>query len=204
MAIEEIDLYQLRAESLTSYLPCDDCGKCGARSCAQLAKDIIAGKGKATACPSISKILAETIDAIAEVRMSLPESDPMLLKTGSCLIELNSPDQDAPVFVTADSIVTVDVLKRIFSRTKVAAFMVPVDTQGYTLDNAVTERTFSPMGVMKALMDSGVASKAQTRMLIIPGLASGMEKNIERAARWTVEVGPVSGFELPIFLAAKK
>jgi len=82
--------------------------------------------------------------------------------------------------------------------------MVPVDTQGYTLDNAVTERTFSPMGVMKALMDSGVASKAQTRMLIIPGLASGMEKNIERAARWTVEVGPVSGFELPIFLAAKK
>jgi CO dehydrogenase/acetyl-CoA synthase gamma subunit (corrinoid Fe-S protein) len=204
MVIEEIDLYQLRAESLVIYLPGDDCGKCGARSCSQLAKDICEGKGKATACPSMKKILAETIDAIAEMRMSLPESDPMLLKTGSGLIELNSPDQNAPVFVTADSIVTVDVLKRIFSRTRVAAFMVPVDTQGYTLDNSVTERTFSPMGVMKALMDSGVASKAQTRKLIIPGLAAGMEKNIERAARWTVEVGPVSGFELPIYLAAKE
>jgi len=204
MVIEEIYLYPLKAECLAMYLPGDDCGKCGVRSCSQLAKDICEGKGKAASCPSIKKILGETIDAIAEIKMSLPESDPMLLKTGSGLVELNSPDQNAPVFVTADSIVTVDVLKRIFSQTRVAAFMVPVDTQGYTLDNAVTERTFSPMGVMKALMDSGVASKAQTRKLIIPGLAAGMEKNVERAARWSVEVGPVSGFELPIFLAAKE
>jgi acetyl-CoA decarbonylase/synthase complex subunit gamma len=204
VVIEEIELYKLRPESLAIYLPGDDCGKCGARSCSQFARDICEGRVRATACPSMKKILAETIDAIVEMKMSLPESDPMLLKTGSGLIELNSPDRNAPVFVTADSIVTVDVLKRIFSRTKVAAFMVPVDTQGYTLDNAVTERTFSPMGVMKALMDSGVGSKVGTRTLIIPGLASGMEKNIERAARWTVEVGPVSGFELPIFLAAKR
>ena len=56
MVIEEIDLYQLRAECLAMYLPGDDCGKCGARSCSQLAKDICEGKAKATACPSIKEI----------------------------------------------------------------------------------------------------------------------------------------------------
>ena len=136
--------------------------------------------------------------------MSLPESDPMLLKTGSGLIELDSAEQNAPVFVTADSIVTVDVLKRTFSEPGWPLSWSRWTPKAILLDNSVTERTFSPMGVMKALMDSGVASKAQTRRLIIPGLAAGMEKNIERAARWTVEVGPVSGFELPIFLAAKE
>ncbi len=160
MAIEEIDLYRLKAENLAFYLPGDDCGKCGVRTCALLAKDILEGRGKASSCPSIKPFLAETIDSVAEIKLNLAESDPMQLKTGAGLVELNSPDASAPVFVTADSIISVDVLKRIFSKTKVAAFMVPVDTQGYTLDNAVTERTFSPMGVMKALMDSGVASKA--------------------------------------------
>jgi CO dehydrogenase/acetyl-CoA synthase gamma subunit (corrinoid Fe-S protein) len=204
MVVEEIDLYQLRPENISPYLPGDDCGKCGTRTCSQLAKGILEGKAKAASCPSISKFLAETIDAVADIKLNLPESDPMLLKTGAGLIELNSPGPDAPVFVTADSIVTVDVLKRIFSRTKVSAFMAPVETQGYTLDNAVTERTFTPMVVMKALMDSGVSSKTQTRKIIIPGLASGMEKNIERATRWSVEVGPVSGFELPIFIASRR
>ncbi len=51
MAIEEIDLYRLKAENLAFYLPGDDCGKCGVRTCALLAKDILEGRGKAIELP---------------------------------------------------------------------------------------------------------------------------------------------------------
>jgi acetyl-CoA decarbonylase/synthase complex subunit gamma len=74
---------------------------------------------------------------------------------------------------------------------------------GYTLDNAVETRNLTPMNVMKAIMDSGITGKASSRVLIIPGLAKSLDKNIERTTRYQVEVGPISGFELPIYLASK-
>ena len=53
---------------------------------------------------------------------------------------------------------------------------------------------------MKALTDSGIASTNSSRRAIITGLAKDLKGNIERITRWSLEVGPVSGYELPMYL----
>jgi acetyl-CoA decarbonylase/synthase, CODH/ACS complex subunit gamma len=197
MAIEEIDLYKLKAEDILKYLPEDDSSSGGWK---EFAQKLIEGKAKAVDCGKIDRKMAEVIDAVLSINIRLPESDPMQQKVPEKLFEYNSPDGDSPVLVTSNSIITHQILKLIFDTSKVKAFVIPIDTNGYTLDNSVVANAFTPMAVMRAINDSGIAGKSSARKIIISGLASEFKSPIERVARWSVEIGPVSGFELPMYL----
>lgn len=203
MTIEEIDLYWLKAEDLVRYLPEGDSSTCGANSWTEYAQVLVDKKARAADCSALDGKLAEAIDGVLSVGIHLPESDPMQEKVEERLFEYGSPDADSPVILTSNSKLTHQILKLIFDAAKVRAFVVPVDTNGYTLDNAVAAGAFSPMAVMKALTDSGIAGKVSGRRAIIPGLAVGLKGNIERITRWSLEVGPVSGFELPLYLLGR-
>ena len=84
------------------------------------------------------------------------------------------------------------------------AFVIPVDTIGYTIDNSVVGGAFTPMLVMKAINDSGVSSKSSARKALISVLAGEQKSGIERITRWSLDVGPVSGFEIPMYLIARQ
>ncbi len=127
----------------------------------------------------------------------------MQQKVTERLIEFNSPDESSPILITGNSIITHQILKLVLDAAKVKAFVIPVDTNGYTLDNSMVASTFTPMAVMKALTDSGITGKNSSRKALIPGLAKDQKGNIERITRWSLEVGPVSGFELPMYLLSR-
>ena len=95
-------------------------------------------------------------------------------------------------------------MKLIFERSKAKAFVIPVDTIGYTMDNSVVGGAFTPMAVMKAINDSGIASRSSSRKALISGLAGEQKSGIERITRWSMEIGPVSGFEIPMYLLARQ
>jgi CO dehydrogenase/acetyl-CoA synthase gamma subunit (corrinoid Fe-S protein) len=128
----------------------------------------------------------------------------MMNKVEDKLIEVNSPDGSSPVLITGNSVITKQILAAIFAKTKVKAYLVPTETLGYTVDNAVNENTFTAMSVLKGIGDSRIASIVSERRLIVPGVAENAKSSIERITKWPVEIGPVSGFELPIFLASRK
>jgi acetyl-CoA decarbonylase/synthase complex subunit gamma len=197
MTIEEIDLYWMKAEDLAKYLPEEGCG---AKSARELAQMLIDKKLKAVDCDKIDRKMAETIDGVLSVDIHLPESDPMQQKVPEKLFEYNSPDADSPIIVTGNSIITHQILGLILNAAKVKAFVIPLDTMGFTYDNAVAGRNITPMQVMKALNDSGISNKTPSKRMIIGGLGEGLKGSIERVTRWTVEVGPVSGYELPLYL----
>jgi acetyl-CoA decarbonylase/synthase complex subunit gamma len=144
--------------------------------------------------------MAAAMDAVLAIDIHLPESDPMQEKVPQTLFEYNSPDEDSPIILTGNSIVTHKILKLVFDATKVKVYIIPIDTNGYTFDNAVVAGQFTPMNVMKAINDSGIAAKNPARKAVISGLAKDLKGNIERMSRWSLEVGPVSGFELPLYL----
>jgi CO dehydrogenase/acetyl-CoA synthase gamma subunit (corrinoid Fe-S protein) len=200
MTIEEIDLYKLKAEDLVKYLPDGDSSSCGAKSWTEFAQMLIDGKVKAAECSKIDKKMAEAIEAVLSIDIHLPESDPMQQKVPEKLFEYNSPDESSPVLITGNSIITHQILKLILDETKIKAFLVPVDTIGYTFDNSVVAGALTPMAVMKAINESGVANKSSARKAIISSLASEQKSGIERITRWSLELGPVSGFELPLYL----
>jgi len=124
----------------------------------------------------------------------------MQQKVPEKLYEYNSPDSGSPIIVTGNSIITHQILGLILNATRTKAFVIQVDTMGFTYDNAVAGGNVTPMQVMKAITESGISTKNMSRKMIIGGLGGGLKSSIERITRWSVEVGPTSGYELPLYL----
>jgi acetyl-CoA decarbonylase/synthase complex subunit gamma len=201
MTIEEIDLYWMKADDLAKYLPEGGCS--GAKDAAELAQMLIGKKLKAAACDKIDKKMAAAIDGVLSVDIRLPESDPMQQKVPEKLFEYNSPDAESPIIMTGNSIITHQILGLILNAAKVKAFVIPIDTMGFTYDNAVAGGNITPMQVMKALTESGISTRTMSKRMIIGGLGEGLKSSIERITRWSIDVGPVSGYELPLYLLSK-
>lgn len=198
MVVEEIDLYWLKPEELSKYLPESGCAD--AKSAMELAQMLVDKKVKAVDCDAIDKNMAAAIDGVLSVDIRLPESDPMQHKVPEKLFEYNNPVSNSPIIVTGNSIITHQILGLILNAAKTKAFVIPVDSMGFTYDNAVAGGNVTPMQVMKALTESCISNKNMSRKMIIGGLGSNLKSGIERITRWSVEVGPTSGYELPLYL----
>lgn len=204
MTVEEIDLYWLKPQDIMNYLPTDKTPGCGAKDWEEFAQMLVDKKVKAADCDKIDKAMAEAIDGALSVDIRLPESDPMQQKVPEPLFEYNSPDEGSPIIVTSNSVITHQILGLILNAAKVKAFVIPVDAQGLTYDNAVAGNFFTGMQVMKAITGSGISTKTTSHKMIIGGLGKDVRSSIERITKWNVEVGPVSGFELPMYLLANR
>jgi len=202
MSIEEIDIYPLTSQDVVRYLPGKDCGECGKKDCLELASHLASGHRGASKCPYLGEGWAEILDVVCSLSIRLETSDPMMRKVPEPLIEVNGPGADSPAILTSSSVITIDILNRILEASMIPAYIVPMDTKGYTLDNAVHEGAITQMAVMKAMSGSGLAGRISHRNLIIPGMASEFKSLIERISRLNVIVGPISGFELPFFIKA--
>jgi acetyl-CoA decarbonylase/synthase complex subunit gamma len=126
--------------------------------------------------------------------------DVMMEKVDQGLFQIGHPLADSPVLVTGNSIETVQILQKILTACEVNAFLVASDTKGYTVDNAIVEKRFAPFQIMKALTDTEGGSQVSHRTLMIPGLARTLSAQVRQFTNWEVIVGPVSGFEVPMFL----
>ena len=91
-------------------------------------------------------------------------------------------------------------MKEILECTSTQAFLLPTLTHGYSVDNAMHEKMFKATEIWKALKENAVEHKVGKPILIIPGLAESERNSIRQLTRWNVQVGPVSGFLLPLFV----
>jgi len=198
MTIEKVDLYRMKAEEIARYLPGKDCGACGRDTCLEFADAI--KEADIRECPHIAPRVVEALEGSISIEMEMEEGDSTMATINRDLIEINSPTMEAPVLVTGNSRLTIYVLETILSRTDIAAFILPTDTKGFTIDHAAGMRLMTPQTVMRAVVTSEIASRVGHRNLIIPGLCSGIERSIQQMTRWNVTPGPKSGFELPAYL----
>ncbi len=204
MVVEEVDFHSLSPEIILKYLPGKDCRNCGYESCLGFAKALSEGKASVKDCPEMAIMMSESLAGALSIKLEVHEADASMNTTSDGLIELNSPSEDSSVLITGNSGVTIKVLKLIFSNTpNASAFLIPTETKGFTIDHAAGMRLMTPMTVMRGLTSSAVAARVNHHKMIIPGLCAGIEKQLEQMTGWTVEVGPVSGFELPAFIIDK-
>lgn len=201
MVIEKVDFYGLSPEVIAKYLPAKDCKSCGYESCAEMAKALSEGKVDLKSCPEMAIRMAESLAGPLSIKLEVHEADASMSTVIEKLIEVNDPGPDSPVLITGNSGVTIYVLKLIFSKAPhTSAYIVPTETKGFTVDHAAGMKLITPMTVMRGLTNSAVAMKVNHHKLIIPGLCAGIERQLEQMTRWAVEVGPISGFELPAFI----
>ena len=195
-----VDIYPLTEERLLDYLPDIDCGDCGFSSCTAFAEALVESDAEPNRCPETDPLLVKVMESLLELEFPPMPYDVMMEKVDQGLFRIGRPQEDSPVLVTGNFVETIEILRGIMAACDVDAFLVAGDTKGYTIDNAVVEKRFTPFQILKALSDTEVGSLVSHRTLMIPGLARNLSAQISQFTNWQVIVGPLSGFEIPMFL----
>jgi acetyl-CoA decarbonylase/synthase complex subunit gamma len=192
--------YPLTEEILMEYLSDIDCGDCGFSSCVAFAEALIGRNAKSTLCSELDPRMASIMDTLLEFDVPVMPYNVMMENFEPGLIKINDPNESCPVMVTCNFQETVKLLEKILSVAGVKAFLLMSDTKGYSVDNAIEEKRFSPFEIIKVMNETEIGASVTHRDLLIPGLAKQLASQIKQITGWNVIVGPVSGFEIPLFL----
>jgi CO dehydrogenase/acetyl-CoA synthase gamma subunit (corrinoid Fe-S protein) len=204
VAQEMASIYPPEAEELGVYLPEIDCGACGFGTCVEFAEAVLSQKMPPHKCPELSADLASVMVSIVKLNKDPIPYNMMMEQTECRLIEIGSPGADDPLLITCNFRETVKIMQTILDQTATHAFLLPIFTHGYSVDNAVHERMFKAVDIWKAMQENEVVKKIPQSWLVIPGLAESQKNAIRQLTRWEVLVGPVSGFLLPLFILKSK
>jgi acetyl-CoA decarbonylase/synthase complex subunit gamma len=202
MAVEQefADLYPLTAENLLEYLPDIDCRDCGFPSCPAFAEALVSKEAKAVKCTELDPLTARTLDCLLELDIPPLPYNVMMESFSPGVIKVGRPNESSPVMVTCNFQETANILKKILETCSVNGYLVMSDTKGYSVDNAIEEKRLTPFEILKVLNESEIGASITHRTLVIPGLARHIAGRIKQVVGWDVVVGPVSGFEIPLFL----
>ncbi|MFC1954703.1 hypothetical protein ACFLVZ_02640 [Chloroflexota bacterium] len=116
------------------------------------------------------------------------------------LLYMNEPDSNSLVLASGNNQYTIEVLATIWAQGITPAYFLIVDCLGSTVDMAVVYGAFTPERLVQAIKESNLEEKVERRNMIIPGSASSLVSDFERATGWDIELGPVCAAELPLFL----
>ena len=202
MAVEQemAEIHPPEAEELSESLPETDCGNCGFASCIQFAEAVLEKEASPHKCTDLDDKFADKLAAIVELKKD-PIPYNLMMEQVSCeIIEINSPDKESPLLITCNFQETVRIMREILEVTFTKAFLLPTDTHGYSVDNAVYEKMFKAINIWKAIKDNDMEARVKRPTMIIPGLAESERNVIRQLTRWEVVVGPASGFLAPLFI----
>ncbi|MBT3367553.1 MAG: hypothetical protein HN416_10380 [Nitrospina sp.] len=202
MAVEQemAVIYAPEAEELSEFLPDVDCGNCGFATCIAFAEGILDGEAKAENCSELKNEFVDALAAIVDLDKDPIPYNLMMEQVPCEVIEINEPDEHSPLLITCNFQETIRIMKEIFDCTSVSAFLLPTDTHGYSVDNAIYEKMFKPMEIWKAIKENQMESRLDKTTMVIPGLAERERNAIRQLTRWEVSVGPISGFLAPLFV----
>lgn len=197
---EMAEIYPPTAEELSEFLPETDCTNCGFSNCVEFAAAVIDRAIAPGKCPELEERFADVMAAIVALNQA-PIPYNVMMEQHSCdLIKIGEPGTNAPLLITCNFQETVRILKEILEHTRTRVYLLPTDTHGYSVDNAVHERMFKAIEIWKAMQENHVETEVDRRVLIIPGLAESEKNAIRLLTKWEVLVGPVSGFLLPLYM----
>ena len=199
---DHAETYPLETADLLRYLPTTDCARCGAPTCAAFAEQLVGKSCRAADCPELGGRMAEAMDAVLPLMPRILPYDQWMRTVEEPYRPYGDPGRESPVLVTGNFVDTITVLEEIFAAADVSLHLVIADTHSYSVDNAVEERWFKAGNVYNAMSAAGLARLVGHTELLIPGLAENFRSDVKRVTRWRVEVGPVSGFEIPLYLAS--
>jgi acetyl-CoA decarbonylase/synthase complex subunit gamma len=124
---------------------------------------------------------------------------PMIISPG--IYEINNPGPDSPVAVTTNFALTYFIVSGEIEGSKIPTWLIIQDTEGLSVMTAWAAGKFSGDSVAMFVKKCGIADKAKTRTLIIPGYAAGISGDLEEELPdWKVLIGPREASHIPALL----
>jgi hypothetical protein len=116
------------------------------------------------------------------------------------LYTLGNPDENSPVFVTANYTLSFDALRA--SLRGIDSYILVLDTQGINVWCAAGKGTFGTDELVHRIEVTHLAEKVHHRRLILPQLgAPGVAAHeVKQRSKFTVKYGPVRAADLPEYL----
>jgi hypothetical protein len=116
------------------------------------------------------------------------------------LYRLGNPDEDSPVFASANYTLSFDALRSAL--TGIDAYLLVLDTKGINVWCAAGKGTFGSAELVRSIECTDLAHVVRHRTIILPQLgAPGISwPEVMRRSGFRVEYGPVRAHDLPQYL----
>ncbi|MDD1727993.1 MAG: carbon monoxide dehydrogenase [Methanospirillum sp.] len=120
------------------------------------------------------------------------------------LYQLGSPDQDSPIFASANYTLSFDALRSALEG--INGYILVLDTKGINVWCAAGKGTFGTDELVLRIESSDLSSVVSHRKIIVPQLgAPGVSaQEVQRRSGFRVEYGPVRAVDLPEYLRTGK
>lgn len=115
--------------------------------------------------------------------------------------EVGSVNDKSPVLVTTNFSLTYFTVEGDVEASKVASFVVVVDTEGTSVLTAWAAEKFTAESIAAAVKNQGVGEKVSHRKLILPGFVAVLSGKLEEElSGWEILVGPRESSGIPAYL----
>ncbi len=117
------------------------------------------------------------------------------------IYEVGSVNDKSPVFVTTNFSLTYFTVEGDIEASKMASFIVVVDTEGTSVLTAWAAEKFTAESIATAVREQGIEEKVSHRKLILPGFVAVLSGKLEETlSGWEILVGPRESSGIPAYL----
>lgn len=123
------------------------------------------------------------------------------LQVEAKIYEFNDPDKNSPVLLTTNFALTYFAVAGELESLPCGSFLVVTPSDGMSVLTAWSADKFTAELVAKSVKDFKLAQKTNTRKIIIPGLLSHMQEELQEAMpEWEIIVGTIEACQIPEFI----
>lgn len=116
------------------------------------------------------------------------------------LYTIGQASEKSPLLITTNFSLTYYTVLGEVESSKVAAYILSVDTEGMSVLTAWAAEKFTPDKIVEAMNKSGIKEKVSHTSLVIPGYVAVISGDLEEKSGWKIMVGPKEASGLPSFL----
>lgn len=122
------------------------------------------------------------------------------LQIESKIYSVGAVTNKSPVLVTTNFSLTYYTVLSEVEASKVASYIISVDTEGMSVLTAWAAEKFTPDKIVESMNKFGIKDLVSHTRLIIPGYVAVMSGDLEEKSGWQVIVGPKEAAGIPSFL----
>jgi acetyl-CoA decarbonylase/synthase complex subunit gamma len=138
--------------------------------------------------------------ALLTVRQNIYTDPQKPIQMEAGIYEVGTPDEKSPVLVTTNFSLTYFTVESDIEASKVATWVVVVDTEGLSVLTAWAADKFTAENIAQQIKQSGIEQKVKHRKVVIPGGVAVLSGKLEEESGWNVLVGPRESSGIPSYL----
>ena len=141
------------------------------------------------------------LSTLLTLRQSIYTNPQKPLQVEAKVYEFNEPDKNSPILLTTNFALTYFAVAGELEQLPFGSYLVVTPSDGMSVLTAWSADKFTAEIVAKTVKNYDLFNKVNTRKIIIPGLLSHMQEELQEVLpEWEIVVGTIEACQIPEFL----